>query len=111
MFAKGKNAVARCQRSGDKIPYKDLVEDGYVAGLMVSKEWRDTAHPAERPVRTKEGIALRKPSVDVDAEEGDISLAYDSVGAYDAGDGYNGGTAGSLASQLFPGDTLFGGGT
>ena len=92
MFAKGKVAVARCQRSGDKIPYSKLVEDGYTPGLMVSPEWRDTAHPAERPVRLKEGIALRRHSPDID-------------------DDGSGTAADNLATELFPGEPVFGGGT
>ena len=92
MFAKGKNAVARCQRSGDKIPYSKLVEDGYTPGLMVSPEWRDEAHPAERPIRMREGIALKRPSPDID------------------NDG-SGTPATNLAADLFPGQPVFGGDT
>lgn len=92
MFAKGKHAVARCQRSGDKIPYNKLVEDGNTPGLKVSPEWRDEKHPAERPVRSKEGIALRRPSPDTDADG-------------------SGTPATNLADELFPGENFFGGGT
>lgn len=91
MFAKGKHAVARCQRSGDKIPYRDLVEDGYKPGLMVSKEWRDIKHPAERPVRVREGIALHRPGHD---NENPTEALPDSI-----------------ADSLFPGQPVFGGGT
>ncbi len=91
MFAKGKHAVAYCQRSGEKIPYRKLVSDGYTPGLLVSPEWRDTEHPQERPVRTTEGIALRQPSPDRDVEVGDSGV--------------------SVADALFPGQPVFGGGT
>ena len=91
MFAKGKHAVAICQRSGEKIPYKKLVRDGYTPGLLVSPDWRDTAHPQERPVRVAEGIALRSPSPDRDIEAG--------------------GNGQSVADALFPGMPVFGGGT
>lgn len=91
MFAKGKHAVGICQRSGKKVPLSELVSDGYTPGLMVSKDWRDTAHPQERPVRVTEGIALRRPSPDLDVEAGD--------------------TGTSLADELFPDGGYFGGGT
>lgn len=92
MFAKGKNAVGICQRSGKKLPLKQLVEDGDIPGLLVDPDWRDISHPAERPIRTKEGIALRKPAPDTD------------------NDG-SGTPAPNLADTLFPNENVFGGGT
>ncbi len=91
MFAKGKHAVGICQRSGRKLPYSQLVEDGDIPGLLVDPAWRDISHPAERPIRTKEAIALRKPAPDTD-NDGTVP-------------------AGSLADELFPGENVFGGGT
>lgn len=91
-FAKGTNAVGRCQRSGDKVPYYKLVRDGYRKNLLVSPAWRDTAHPQEKPVRMTEGVALKSPSPDTDAD----------VAAF---------VPGTLVAALFPGGGYFGGGT
>lgn len=91
-FAKGRNAVGICARSGRKMLLRDMVPDGYKPGLMVDPAWRDTKHPQERPVTTEEGIALRRPAPDVDD---------DSAG--DSGE--------TLAEALFPDDDYFGGGT
>jgi len=38
-YARGRNAVAECQRSGQKMLYRDLVEDGHVPGLLVHPNW------------------------------------------------------------------------
>lgn len=65
-FAKGKHAVARCQRTGDKIPYSQLVSDPDNPGLLVDKKYADIEHPAEHPPNMAEGIALRNASPDTD---------------------------------------------
>lgn len=65
-FAKGKHAVARCQRTGDKIPYSRLVPDQDNPGLLVDKKYVDIEHPADHPPKLAEGIALRNPSPDTD---------------------------------------------
>lgn len=92
IFAKGARALARCPRCGDKVAYLDLVPDGQVKGQMVCPSCQDMKHPTELPFRTDEGIALRRPAPDTDD---------DSVG--DSGT--------SVADALFPGGTVFGGGT
>jgi hypothetical protein len=86
-----KNALGICDRSGAKTKLSNLVPDGYTKGLKVLPEWRDTAHPQERPVRTKERIAVTDPSPDTDDDGG-------------------GGTC-NIASELFATGTYFGGGT
>ena len=91
-FASGKNALGTCARSGRKMKLSDMVQDGYKPGLMVDPAWRDTRHPAERPVNMEEGIALRRPAPDID----------------DDSPGDNGET---LAVALFSGLDKFGGGT
>lgn len=106
MFARGKHAIAICQRSGKKVPYRELVDDGYIPGLRVARDERDEAHPQERPVRTKEGIALRRPSPETATDE----VAYNAAVGYNDAILYNGGET-SLADALFPGQPVFGGGT
>ena len=65
-FASGKNAWGMCQRCGLRARYTELVADGENPGLRVHPWCRDIAHPAEKPFRTTEGIALRRPSPDID---------------------------------------------
>lgn len=65
-FARGKRAYARCMRSGKRVPYTQIVEDGDKPGLMVAKDEADVYHPARRPPRVMEGVALRDASPDTD---------------------------------------------
>ena len=60
-MAKGKHAYGYCQRTGDKVPYKD--------------------HPAEHPPRVAENISLRRPSPDIDDDSpGSSTLLVDALG-------------------------------
>lgn len=90
-FATGYNAVGICARCGFKSKLLDLEPDGYQPGLLVHSWCRDIAHPAEKPVRMTEGIALRRPAPDIDD---------DSEGA-----------GGTLRATLFSGLSVHGGGT
>jgi hypothetical protein len=87
-----KGAVGYCQRSGDKVPLKTLVRDGYRKNLMVTPEMRDIAPEQERPVRLVEQVALLNP-----APQNDIDVPPE--------------TPGPFAAVLFPGERYFGGGT
>ena len=49
-YARGRRAIAECQRSGQKMRYRDLVEDGHVNGLLVHPTWWEPKHPQEIPV-------------------------------------------------------------
>ncbi len=90
-YARGKNAVGICARSGRKMRLNDMVKDGET-GQLVDPSWRDIYHPAKKPVRTEEGIALRRPAPDVDDDSpGDSGV--------------------SLAEALFSGQPYFGGET
>ncbi len=70
-YAKGRNAVAICQRSGQKMRYQDLVEDGHVPGLLVHPEWWEPRHPQELPVDASDAVALWRPSPETDPAEVD----------------------------------------
>lgn len=91
-YAKGKNAVGICARSGRKMLLKDMVPDGQNPGLLVDPDWRDIKHETERaPLDLADAEALRRPAPDIDD---------DSAGAGD-----------TLAEALFSGQQYFGGGT
>lgn len=92
-YARGTKAWGRCQRSGDRVPYKDLVDDGQTPNLRVSRSWRDIKQPQENPVNATDDTALFRPSPDTDVE------------ASPAGQTDN------LVDALFPGQNYFGGGT
>lgn len=46
--------------------YTDLVSDGDIPGLRVHLECRDIKHPAERPFKAEDAVALRRPAPDID---------------------------------------------
>ena len=83
-FTKGTRALGRCARCGDKVPYLSLLDDGYIKGLRVCGSCYDIAHPAEKPVRADEPIALQKPAPDIDDDSpggGDslvVSMGWDT---------------------------------
>lgn len=67
-YAKGRNAIAECQRSGQKMRYRDLVEDGHVPGLLVHPDWWEPQHPQEIPVTVDDPIALYRPAPEISIE-------------------------------------------
>lgn len=80
-YAKGKYAYGYCQRSGDKVPYKELVHDRDNPGLLVQKSWRDDKNPQDKSPRIVEGISLRRNSPDRDDDTvGDDTLLVDALG-------------------------------
>jgi len=64
-YAKGRHAVAECQRSGQKMRYRDLVEDGHVEGLLVHPDWWEPKHPQEIPVVVTDPVALYRPAPEI----------------------------------------------
>ena len=69
-YARGKHAVAECQRSGQKMRYRDLVEDGHVPGLLVHPDWWEPKHPQETPPRLDDPVALYRPAPEISIPAG-----------------------------------------
>jgi hypothetical protein len=69
-YAKGRHAVAECQRSGQKMRYRDLVEDGHIEGLLVHPDWWEPKHPQEIPVVVTDPIALYRPAPEISIPAG-----------------------------------------
>ena len=69
-YARGRNAIAECQRSGQKMRYRDLVQDGHVPGLLVHPDWWEPKHPQEIPVEIHDPVALYRPAPEISIEEG-----------------------------------------
>ena len=67
-YAKGRHAVAECQRSGQKMKYRDLVEDGHIPGLLVHPDWWEPKHPQETPPDMTDPIALHRPAPEISIE-------------------------------------------
>jgi len=67
-YARGRNAVAECQRSGQKMMYRDLVQDGHIPGLLVHPDWWEPKHPQEIPVDVTDPIALYRPAPEISIE-------------------------------------------
>lgn len=63
-YARDKNAIAICDRSGQKMLRADMIEDGYLRGMMVHPEWYDGPQQQEEPFDPEEGIAIYKPRPD-----------------------------------------------
>ena len=71
-YAQGRNAVAECMRSGQKMRYRDLVEDGQIPGLLVHPDWYEPRHPQEIPVDASDAIVLWSPSPEISVNTGEF---------------------------------------
>lgn len=70
-YAKGRHALAECQRSGQKMRYRDLVEDGHVPGLLVHPDWWEPKHPQEIPPNMDDPVALWRPAPEISKPPGE----------------------------------------
>lgn len=64
--ARGRYALGICQRCGSRALLSRLVEDKHKPGLLVHTWCQDIKHESLEPFKTSEGIALKKPSPDLD---------------------------------------------
>lgn len=78
-YARGTHALAECQRSGQKMRYRDLVEDGHIPGLLVHPDWYEPRHPQEFPVVTHDPQALYRPSPEISVPAGE----FDTIAQYE----------------------------
>jgi hypothetical protein len=69
-YARGTHAIAECQRSGQKMMYRDLVEDGHIEGLLVHPDWWEPKHPQEVPITVTDPIALYRPAPEISIPDG-----------------------------------------
>jgi hypothetical protein len=75
-YATGRRALAECQRSGARVRYKDIISDGYIPGLLVSKEWYEAPHPLDEPLRDiDDPVALYQPSPEISKPSGEGEAA------------------------------------
>ena len=65
-YASGRNSWGRCARCGDKVRYLELMDDRDTPGLRVCGVCFDISHPAEKPFKTDDPTALKKPAPDID---------------------------------------------
>lgn len=63
-YARDKDAIAICDRSGQKMLRADMIEDGYLRGMMVHPDWFDGPQQQEEPFDPEEGIAIWMPRPD-----------------------------------------------
>ena len=102
-YAKGTHAIAECQRSGQKMKYSDLLEDGHIEGLLVHPDWWEPKHPQEIPVAVDDPVALWRPSPEISIPEG-YADPENLDGGQTPTSSFN--TAlGVLSATLNPGDT------
>lgn len=76
-YAQGKNALAECMRSGQKMRYQDLVEDGQIPGLLVHPDWYEPRHPQEIPIDASDAVVLWKPSPELSVPVGEFDNVVD----------------------------------
>lgn len=79
-YASGRHAIAECERSGQKMRYKDLVEDGHVPGLLVHPDWYEPRHPQELPIDTSDAVALWRPAPEKSVPDGE----FDTLAEWEA---------------------------
>lgn len=83
-YARGDKAWGECARSGRKMLRKNMVEDGYIKGLLVDPEWRDGEHPQEHIEDVDDPVALFNPAPDLSVPPGEGTpappLAFDETG-------------------------------
>jgi len=71
----GRRPIAYCQRTGRKVPYDEIVEDGEIKGLRVAAADADEEHPLKfyrMPGPDKQ--ALRRPLPESSRELYDIDV-------------------------------------
>jgi len=103
-YAKGRHALAECQRSGQKMLYRDLVEDGHISGLLVHPDWWEPKHPQETPVTVVDPVALWRPAPEISKPPGEGDDPRAGCCALDPSIPANT----TLAGDLVGGETLIG---
>lgn len=63
-FARGHLAWTTCQRSGQRLLYRDAVMDGYLKNLVVAPEWFEPFPIQQTLPRVEDPIALYRPTPD-----------------------------------------------
>jgi len=61
-WARGRRAWGEDARSGKRLLRKDMIEDGYVPGLLVAPDEYDPPHPQDKPVKVSDAMAIRRPA-------------------------------------------------
>jgi hypothetical protein len=83
-YARGEKALGECARSGRRMRRRDMVEDGYMKGMLVDPAWREPEHPQEKlpDVRDPIGIFRPAPELSKPAGEGTAApaLTFDATG-------------------------------
>lgn len=76
-FARGDRALGECQRSGKRVPHRELVEDGHIPRLLVAPDWWEPKHPQETPPVVTDPIALQRPTSEISIPPGEGTPAPD----------------------------------
>jgi len=83
-YARGSRALGECQRSGKRVPHRDLVEDGNIPRLLVAPDWWEPKHPQETPPVVTDPISLNRPAPEISIPPGegtpaDISFLFPAL--------------------------------
>lgn len=83
-YARGDKAWGECARSGRRMLRRNMVEDGYIKGLLVDPAWRETAHPQERLPDVSDPTGIFRPAPELSKPEGEgtaaPALTFDETG-------------------------------
>lgn len=75
-YAAGRRALAECQRCSKRVRYQDIVEDGYLKGLLVCSSCYDAPHPQNEPLQDiDDPIALYRPAPEISVPSGEGEAA------------------------------------
>lgn len=78
-----REAYGECARSGLRVPQRDLVEDGYMPGLLVSRDWYEPPHPQDQlPEIQDEEHDVPAPEITKPDDEGEAAprMTFDATG-------------------------------
>lgn len=84
-YARGNKAWGECARSGKRVLLREMVEDGYIPGLMVARDWYEPAHPQDIPITDiADPVALLHPAPEQSTPSGEgtaaAQLTFDASG-------------------------------
>ena len=78
-----RRTYGECPRSGKLVPIDEMVEDGYIEGLLVASDWFEPKHPQEdNPIFDDEEHSTPAGEISVPAGNGETAppLGFDAQG-------------------------------
>lgn len=99
-YAKGKYALGECGRSGKILPLKDMVEDGYIKGMLVSKEYYEAPDPSLHYQPKTDAVALERTAPRADGSDIEIAIPTLNTNTFEKNSAF------SISVSLAPASTI-----